>query len=364
MLEDLRSELNDLDQQLVEMIARRQSVVQRIGAAKRDTGKATRDYGREKVVLDLARKNAEKQGISPKLAETVMRLLIDGSLQAQERDRLVHASSGSNQRALVFGGCGKMGGWFADFLASQSFGVDIDDPAESDSRHARANQWQENLDDYDLIVVAAPIKVSAEILRQLLPLKPRGTIFDLASLKSPLRQPLRALADAGCSVTSLHPMFGPDTHLLSGRHVIFVDVGVESATRQAMALFDNTMAQRVEMSLEDHDRMVGYVLGLSHALNIAFFTALRESGEASGVLSGLSSTTFDAQLAVAKAVAGEHPPMYFEIQQLNDYGRAPLSALNDAVVRIRELVERGDQQGFVQLMEKGHQYLANTGRQD
>ncbi|MFK7955148.1 MAG: prephenate dehydrogenase/arogenate dehydrogenase family protein [Lysobacterales bacterium] len=362
MLEDLRSELNELDQQLVEMIARRQAVVQRIGAAKRDSGTATRDYGREKIVLEMARKNAENQGISPELAEKTMQLLIHGSLQAQERDRLVHASSGTNQSALVFGGCGKMGGWFADYLASQSFSVDIVDPSDIDSRHPRASQWQTNINDYDLIVVAAPIPVSADILRQLLPLKPEGTIFDLASLKSPLRQPLRALADAGCSVTSLHPMFGPDTHLLSGRHVIFVDVGVPEATSQAMALFDHTMAQRVEMSLEDHDRMVGYVLGLSHALNIAFFTALRESGEASGVLAGLSSTTFDAQLAVARAVAREHPPMYFEIQQLNDYGRAPLSALNDAVTRIRELVERGDKDGFVQLMEKGHEYLSATER--
>ncbi len=364
MLEDLRSELNELDQQLVEMIARRQAIVQRIGANKRDSGTATRDYGREKIVLELARKNAEKQGISPHLAEKIMKLLIHGSLQAQERDRLVHASSGSNQSALVFGGCGKMGAWFADFLASQSFSVDIVDPCDIDSRHPRASQWEANINNYDLIVVAAPIPISADILRSLLPLQPEGTIFDLASLKSPLRQPLRALADSGCRVTSLHPMFGPDTHLLSGRHVIFVDVGVPQATAQAMALFDNTMAQRVEMSLEDHDRMVGYVLGLSHALNIAFFTALRESGEASGVLAGLSSTTFDAQLAVARAVAREHPPMYFEIQHLNDYGRAPLSALNDAVTRIRELVERGDKEGFVQLMEKGHEYLSATQRGD
>ncbi|MEM1090752.1 MAG: prephenate dehydrogenase/arogenate dehydrogenase family protein [Pseudomonadota bacterium] len=363
MLEDLRSELNDLDRQLVDLIARRQAVVQRIGATKRDTGTATRDYGREKVVLELARKNAESQGISPKLAETVMTMLIEGSLQAQEKDRLVHASSGSNQRALVFGGCGKMGRWFADFLASQSFAVDIVDPSDVGSRHARVDRWQDVVDQYDLLVVAAPIKVSAELLRELLPLKPRGTIFDLASLKSPLRQPLRALADAGCSVTSVHPMFGPDTHLLSGRHVIFCDVGVASATEHAVSLFANTMAEKVEMSLEDHDRMVGYVLGLSHALNIAFFTALRESGEASNVLADLSSTTFDAQLAIARAVAGEHPPMYFEIQHLNDYGRAPLSALADALSRIRELVERGDEAGFVQLMEKGHQYLVSTSKE-
>ena len=38
--------------------------------------------------------------------------------------------------------------------------------------------------------------------------------------------------------------------------------------------------RQMQMPLEEHDRVIAYVLGLSHALNIAFFTALAESGEA------------------------------------------------------------------------------------
>ena len=55
--------------------------------------------------------------------------------------------------------------------------------------------------------------------------RPKGVIFDVGSLKSPLRAGLNALKSHGCRVTSLHPMFGPNTELLSGRHVIFVEVG-------------------------------------------------------------------------------------------------------------------------------------------
>jgi chorismate mutase/prephenate dehydrogenase len=39
------------------------------------------------------------------------------------------------------------------------------------------------------------------------------------------------------------------------------------------------MAEQTEMSVDDHDRLMAYVLGLSHALNLAFFTALAASGE-------------------------------------------------------------------------------------
>ena len=141
--------------------------------------------------------------------------------------------------------------------------------------------------------------------------------------------------------------------------MIFVDAGDAEATRRARALFDATMVEPLEMSLDDHDRLIAYVLGLSHALNIAFFTALAESGEAAPRLATLSSTTFDAQLAVASQVAMESPDLYFEIQHLNEYGQHPLAALCDASERLLDIVQRGDQAEFSKLMLTGRDYLAN-----
>ena len=186
---------------------------------------------------------------------------------------------------------------------------------------------------------------------------PRGLIFDLGSLKTPLRAGLDALLKAGCRVTSLHPMFGPDTELLSGRHVIFIDLGNAAALQEAQDLFAPTMAERVVMGLDEHDRLIAYVLGLSHALNIAFFTALAESGEAAMRLGQLSSTTFDSQLEVASRVAAESPELYFEIQSLNDYGGESLLALSPAVERLVHAVKTKDAHAFTALMNRGRAYL-------
>jgi chorismate mutase/prephenate dehydrogenase len=188
--------------------------------------------------------------------------------------------------------------------------------------------------------------------------RPRGLVFDIGSLKTPLRAGLERLVNVGCNVTSVHPMFGPDTELLSGRHLIFVDVGRPEATAQAKELFASTMVQQLDMGLDDHDRLIAYVLGLSHALNIAFFTALAESGEAAPKLARLSSTTFDAQLLVSGAVAQDNPHLYFEIQSLNKFGLGPLDALCESVNRIRKLVAEGDEAGFVHMMKQGREYLA------
>ena len=357
-LNQLRQRLSAVDTELIELIAKRQQIVAEVSAHKIHTGSPTRDFEREREVLQGAREHAAAVQLDPDLAEEVMRLLIRSSLTRQEQSRVAAESSGAGQRALVIGGAGRMGTWMAGFLASQGYGVEIADPRESSARYPRIEDWRDHALDHDLIVVAAPIKVTAEILSALAVRRPRGLILDLGSLKTPLKQAFAELVHAGCRVTSIHPMFGPDTQLLSGRHVIFVDVGDTEAVAQARRLFVSTMAELVDMDLQEHDKLIGYVLGLSHALNLAFFTALAGSGELVPKLKRLSSTTFDAQLAVASRVARDNPHLYFEIQTLNDHGRAPIEALLSAARRIRELIDTNDEQGFVSLMETGRAYLA------
>ena len=273
---------------------------------------------------------------------------------------MISEGKGDGRSALIIGGAGKMGRWFAEFLASQGFATVVADKSVEDGPGQYTN-WTDAGVDYDVIAVATPLSVSGRVLAQLAVLKPAGLIFDIGSLKTPLIDGLQELRDAGCKVTSLHPMYGPDTRLLSGRHVIFCDAGVSEATAAAKDLFASTMAEQIDMSLEDHDRLIAYVLGLSHALNIAFFTALAESGEAAPKLAQLSSTTFDSQLLVSAAVARDNPHMYFEIQNLNRFGLDPLNALCEASQRIREAVTEGDEDAFVELMEKGKEYMALRG---
>jgi chorismate mutase/prephenate dehydrogenase len=154
-------------------------------------------------------------------------------------------------------------------------------------------------------------------------------------------------------------MFGPETELLSGRHVIFVQVGPPEAAAEVEALFASTMAQSVHMTLDEHDRVMAFVLGLSHALNLAFAAALAESGEAAPRLAELSSTTFEEQIAVAGRVTLESPHLYFEIQQLNEFGDLALEALETAVTQIRGAVGSADEEAFARIMRTGRAYLAS-----
>jgi len=314
---ELRNRLDDIDSAVVDLIAERQAVVTTIAEHKLKTGLPLRHYEREREVIDRGVARARKLGLSGSVARDILQTLIHHSLSNQETHKLVHSGHGVGRRALVIGGLGRMGEWMSRYLDMVGYSVDVADQVERDTPFVRVDDWQGVVNDYDLIVVAVPLRPSNDILLRLAELKPDCLVFDIGSLKSPMREGLDAMRDNGCRVCSVHPMFGPNEVGLSGRHILFVDVGNQEAIAEARALFAHTAADCVELSLEEHDEVMAWVLGLSHLVNIAFAGALAQSGEKVPLLKQISSSTFNAQLNVATQVVSENPHLYYEIQQGN-----------------------------------------------
>src|SRR5258708_33133834 len=147
-LDDLRTALTDLDGQLLELVARRQALSEQVAAVKRATGRPKRDFGREREVILRGRTTAERLRISPDLAESLLRQLIQSSLATQEQARVAAQAHGSGKRALVIGGHGKMGGWVADFLAPQRFRLALADPKGGLAGFDTVGDWATDPSDF------------------------------------------------------------------------------------------------------------------------------------------------------------------------------------------------------------------------
>src|SRR6478609_8698885 len=166
-LDALRTELGDIDREILGLVARRQAVAQKIGQVKRDAGIPTRDYRQERDVIERARAAAVEHGLTPTLGEELVLALISGSLTVQEKDTVAATGEGNGRRVLVIGGSGHMGNWFVRYLVAQGFTVESADPVEPASRDANIayhRDWRSLELDHELIVVAAPMPVSAQIL--------------------------------------------------------------------------------------------------------------------------------------------------------------------------------------------------------
>ena len=355
---ELRNRLDDIDSGIVDLIAERQAVVTTIAEHKLKTGLPLRHYEREREVIDRGVKRAESLGLSGSVARDILQTLIHHSLSNQETHKLVHSEHGQGRRALVIGGLGRMGEWMARYLDMVGYRVDVADRVERDTDFSQVQDWQAVVNDYDLIVVAVPLGPSNDILLQLAELKPDCLVFDIGSLKNPMREGLDAMRQSGCRVCSVHPMFGPNEIGLSGRHILFVDVGNQQAVAEARAVFAHTAADCVELSLEEHDEVMAWVLGLSHLVNIAFAGALAQSGEKVPLLKQISSSTFNAQLNVATQVVCENPHLYFEIQQGNVNTAAVSEHFRKVLNELVTAVTEHDEAVFTHHMSAAKQRLA------
>jgi len=356
---ELRQRLDEIDTGIVDLIAERQAVVTTIAEHKLKTGLPLRHYEREREVIDRGVARAESRGLSGSVAREILQTLIHHSLSNQETHKLVHSDHGQGQRALVIGGLGRMGIWMSRYLDMVGYSVDVADRVAGDSPFKRVDDWQAVENDYDLIVVAVPLRPSNDILLCLAELKPKCLVFDIGSLKSPMREGLDAMRVSGCRVCSVHPMFGPDEIGLSGRHILFVDVGDYEAIAEARALFAHTAADCVELSLQEHDEVMAWVLGLSHLVNIAFAGALAQSGEAVPLLKQISSSTFSAQLNVATQVVSENPHLYYEIQQGNANTAEVSEHFRKVLSELVAAVAENDEAVFTRYMDAAKQRLTS-----
>ena len=155
-------------------------------------------------------------------------------------------------------------------------------------------------------------------------------------------------------------MFGPDTDLLTGKHVVFMNLDEHETHLEIMKLFESTTAQLIEMSIDSHVYAISYVLGLSHIINIAFSKVLHDSGEKKEEFSKVSSTTFKDQIEVATRVSQENPNLYYEIQHLNTHSMKTIEELNNVIKEITDAIKMGSEENFVELMHAGKEYFEDA----
>jgi chorismate mutase/prephenate dehydrogenase len=152
-------------------------------------------------------------------------------------------------------------------------------------------------------------------------------------------------------------MFGPGVELLSGKVLAICDCGMPEAADEARELFAGTSLTLTDVPLEDHDRYMAIVLGLSHALSITFFHALTLSGRSSRELHGFASTTFAKQVATATEVARESADLYYEIQHLNPNTPEAFELLIRAATGVRHAAGDADRAAFLDIMKGGRAFL-------
>ncbi|MCG7843808.1 MAG: prephenate dehydrogenase/arogenate dehydrogenase family protein [Methanomassiliicoccales archaeon] len=351
-VEGIRWKIEEIDNEILDLIKKRMNIALNMGHEKVEKAMPVRDLRVEDQVQARYLARAKDVGISEAAAKELSSLLVRESVEAQAR----LPRPMKPRKVLVVGGGGKMGQWFCRFFASRGHDVRVLD-VNSGGAFPSVKTLEQGVKDAEVIAVATPISATAEVLRDIFKLRPKGLIFDITSVKSPLIDVLKEGADQGLLVCSIHPMFGPDASFIFARNLILCDCGSDTAVNRFMPLLNGTGANVLEMPVEDHDKLIAVVLGMSHALNLSFFEALRQSGFKHQELRRAASTTFEKQMNTSSSVAQESPDLYYEIQHLNPYNREMLEALISALREVQQAGSEEQREHMFKIMHDGREYF-------
>ena len=353
-LETLREEIQTIDAELLELMSRRLDAATEIGLVKHKDGLKVRDPAREQQVISEYARNARAFGLDEQIVSQLARALIEGSVAVQKtkKNRDLVGRTG-----LVVGGAGRMGKWICRFLSDRGANVLIWDPRCKLEGYASVKSLRQPARKADIVVVASPLGVCPEELRAVMDSSPKGLVFDLCSVKSHISGILRQGAKAGLLVTSVHPMFGPSSPSPKNQNVVICSCGSERADKQASELFSKAGARVSSISLEKHDELMAYVLGLSHLCTLVFAGVVERSGKELSEYCDVQGPSFRKLTRMARDLSVESQRVYHDIQALNPQTRQMIGSMETVLRELRKASLDENAVRFGRIMEADKKYL-------
>jgi chorismate mutase/prephenate dehydrogenase len=335
-------------------VAQRELISEEIGLVKSKDGIRVRDRAREKLVKRAFAERARGEGSDAAFAETLAELLISHSVKVQMKRK---SGDLTGRAALVVGGSGRMGAWFCRRFSCEGAKVQVWDPRGTNDGYENIKNLAGAAERANIVVISSPLGVCKEDLQMVLDARPEGLVFDVCSVKAHIANPLRKAAKSGLRVTSVHPMFGPNVATPKGRTVIVCDCGSSEANEEATEMFTSSGAQVARTSLERHDKLMAYVLGLCHASTIVFAATLHSSGLSLGELMAVKGPSFERMVGMARELSQESVRVYHDIQALNPNTRRMFEGLEETMANVREAAEDKRSEKFRRIIESNKRYL-------
>lgn len=359
-LDRLRKEIADIDEEILTLIKKRLDTAQKVGEEKEKQNLPIKDYSVEKKVFERNLKVANRLGLYPKMADAISHILIKFALHTQDEHKSLKEQQKllNQKKVLVIGGAGRMGKWFANYFHSLGHLVSILDPeAKAKSNFQLTTDLQTAAKENNIIVIATPLSKTAKTIDAVTETQTKALVFDIASLKSPLLASIKNAEKKGIKISSIHPMYGDQIKILAGQNIIICHTSNKKAFEETHALFKETTAETPQIDLEDHDHLMGYVLGLSHLSNLVFAHTLRQGKFDYKTLMQFSSTTFNSQIKVTKPVTEENKSLYYEIQSENFYTEEVIKSFKEQLNIFEKSILDKNESRFCELMEKSQKFL-------
>lgn len=332
----LRDEIDDIDGQLVALLAKRRAVTTKVGLLKSEVGMPIFAPEREASLLSVRRQQAIEAGLSPELIEDILRRLMQDSYISQDASgyRCVNPDC---KKVVVIGGDGQLGRIFVDLFTRSHYQVQTLEQAD----------WPNSADiltDTSLVIVAVPIRLTNMVIRKLNALPEDCILADITSIKeAPLYEMMKV---HNGPVVGLHPMFGPDVTGLVKQTIIACEGRFPQQYHWLLEQFQVWGAKIYPVEAHAHDQAMSMVQVMRHFSTIAYGYHLMTEGADIAQLVEMSSPIYRLELIMVGRLFAQDPVLYTDIIFANQDNIAMMKRFAYRFLELLEDVQLDDKEAF------------------
>ena len=333
----LRREIDTIDEQLVNLLARRHSTVQQVTAIKQAHRLPVYHPAREEDLVSERRAQARRAGLDPDHVEELYRCILRQS-RVRQAAHLTREGVRPGAKVLLVGGRGKLGQYFQHWFAQAGY----------ETRILDVEDWPrvgELCADLDLALLSVPINLTAELAARLGPsLPPDCVLADLTSIK---KAPVEAMLGAHRGpVIGFHPLFGPATSTMDQQIVVASPGRLPEACQWLVDQFIAWGNIVLTLDAAEHDEIMGVIQGLRHFATFAFGEFLCQRNVDISRTLEFCSPIYRLELGMVGRFFAQDASLYAEILFASPERRALLRQFAASLARHQVMLESGDKEEF------------------
>jgi chorismate mutase/prephenate dehydrogenase len=335
-LEQYRAQIDELDTQLVELLAARKAVTQKIGAVKRANSMPIYVPEREASLIASRRAQAEALGVSGDLIEDILRRNMRDSYFSQHAK---YAKTNADiSKVVIVGGNGALGKVLVTLFESSDYQVLVIEKDDWPQREVL-------LQDADLVILAVPINQTVHIINELPDLPSHCILADVTSVK---QAPLDAmLKKHNGPVLGLHPMFGPDAPGMIKQVVVVCNGRQETHYEWLIEQFIVWGAQLHYTQAKTHDKAMAFIQVMRHFNTFVYGQHLQQENPDLPELIAFSSPIYRLELAMVGRLFAQAPSLYADIIFNDIENIALLERFHQRFGEAILLLKNQDKQAFI-----------------
>ncbi|HIP76745.1 MAG TPA: bifunctional chorismate mutase/prephenate dehydrogenase [Psychromonas hadalis] len=340
-LSKLRDQIDSVDQQIIDLLAHRLSLVSEVGEVKNEHGLPIYVPEREAEMLGKRRAEAEKKGVPANLIEDVLRRVMRESY-ASENETGFKTVNPAMKRIVIIGGNGLLGQRFVEMFKLSGYQVDVLGRSNWDQAEAICSKA-------GLVIVGAPIDVTVSVIEQLTFLPDDCILTDITSIKS---APLEAMMKVHKGpVVGLHPMFGPDISSFAKQVIAYSDGRNPEKYQWLIDQMKIWGAHLQPVDAKKHDESMTLIQALRHFTSFVYGVHLHKVDADLEQLLDLSSPIYRLELAMVGRLFAQEPALYADIILAQKNNLDMIKRYHQHFADAITLLENGDRTAFISRFE-------------